>query len=66
MHGEHRSQQALLLPPQVGAIPANALDDGQWSQGLISAVSVQHPLCLSELERLDKARDGWTRARGTF
>lgn len=25
---------------QVGAIPANALDDGQWSQGLISAVSV--------------------------
>jgi len=24
---------------QVGAIPANAADDGQWSQGLISAVS---------------------------
>lgn len=24
---------------QVGAIPANAMDDGQWSQGLISAVS---------------------------
>lgn len=24
---------------QVGAIPANAVDDGQWSQGLISAVS---------------------------
>uniref|UniRef100_A0A8D2KWM4 Talin 1 n=1 Tax=Varanus komodoensis TaxID=61221 RepID=A0A8D2KWM4_VARKO len=23
--------------PKVGAIPANALDDGQWSQGLISA-----------------------------
>lgn len=25
---------------QVGAIPANAVDDGQWSQGLISAVSL--------------------------
>lgn len=24
---------------QVGSIPANAADDGQWSQGLISAVS---------------------------
>lgn len=28
-----------LLYLQVGAIPANAMDDGQWSQGLISAVS---------------------------
>lgn len=34
---EHGSEWPLLLPPQVGAIPANALDDGQWSQGLISA-----------------------------
>lgn len=30
----------VLLTPQVGAIPANAVDDGQWSQGLISAVSI--------------------------
>uniref|UniRef100_A0A670JLM5 Talin 1 n=1 Tax=Podarcis muralis TaxID=64176 RepID=A0A670JLM5_PODMU len=37
--------EATLVPPRgllawslnVGAIPANALDDGQWSQGLISA-----------------------------
>lgn len=27
---------------QVGAIPANAVDDGQWSQGLISAVRHCH------------------------
>lgn len=32
------SEQAFLYF-QVGAIPANAVDDGQWSQGLISAVS---------------------------
>lgn len=41
----------------MGAIPANALDDGQWSQGLISAVSV-NPLGPSELERLEKAGEG--------
>lgn len=58
IYGEHRSDQALLLPQQVGAIPANALDDGQWSQGLISAVSVQHPLGPSEVERLEKAGEG--------
>lgn len=30
----------ISLPvQQVGSIPANAADDGQWSQGLISAVS---------------------------
>lgn len=55
---EHGSEWPLLLPPQVGAIPANALDDGQWSQGLISAVSVQHPLGPSELERLERAGEG--------
>uniref|UniRef100_A0A670JPR9 Talin 1 n=1 Tax=Podarcis muralis TaxID=64176 RepID=A0A670JPR9_PODMU len=41
--------EATLVPPRgllawslnVGAIPANALDDGQWSQGLISAVSTK-------------------------
>lgn len=26
---------------KVGLIPANAVDDGQWSQGLISAVGVE-------------------------
>lgn len=53
----------LLPPPQVGAIPANALDDGQWSQGLISAVSVQ--LSVSEIGRLEKAEgSGETRTRG--
>lgn len=29
---------------KVGSIPANAVDDGQWSQGLISAVSMRE-LC---------------------
>lgn len=53
-------------PPQVGAIPANALDDGQWSQGLISAVSVQLPLCPSALQGLERLERGWTRAGGTF
>lgn len=38
--GQHRSKWAHFFLLQVGAIPANALDDGQWSQGLISAVSV--------------------------
>jgi len=42
--------QGLLTAPvphspspasQVGVIPANAVDDGQWSQGLISAVSIK-------------------------
>lgn len=28
---------------KVGSIPANAVDDGQWSQGLISAVSTSDP-----------------------
>uniref|UniRef100_A0A8C6XSI5 Talin 1 n=1 Tax=Naja naja TaxID=35670 RepID=A0A8C6XSI5_NAJNA len=31
------SRESLGSPLAVGAIPANALDDGQWSQGLISA-----------------------------
>lgn len=61
--GQHRSKWARFSLLQVGAIPANALDDGQWSQGLISAVSVQHPLCLSELGRLE-AGMGWARVRG--
>lgn len=29
----------FLIQPQVGSNLANAVDDGQWSQGLISAVS---------------------------
>ena len=32
--------EPVFLYFQVGAIPANAVDDGQWSQGLISAVSL--------------------------
>ncbi|ROJ33185.1 Talin-2 [Anabarilius grahami] len=31
------AQRELVAQGKVGAIPANALDDGQWSQGLISA-----------------------------
>lgn len=38
--GQPRSKSTHFFLLQVGAIPANALDDGQWSQGLISAVSV--------------------------
>lgn len=38
--GQPRSKRTHFFLLQVGAIPANALDDGQWSQGLISAVSV--------------------------
>ncbi|TRY56697.1 hypothetical protein DNTS_012968 [Danionella cerebrum] len=33
------AQRELVTQGKVGAIPANAVDDGQWSQGLISAVS---------------------------
>lgn len=36
----HLAHDQLPSPVhQVGSIPANAADDGQWSQGLISAVS---------------------------
>ncbi|KFW62869.1 Talin-1 [Pygoscelis adeliae] len=35
------AQRELVAQGKVGAIPANAVDDGQWSQGLISAVSVR-------------------------
>ncbi|XP_062327021.1 talin-2a isoform X1 [Osmerus eperlanus] len=31
------AQRELVAQGKVGSIPANALDDGQWSQGLISA-----------------------------
>ncbi|GAB0208103.1 talin-1 [Grus japonensis] len=31
------AQQELVAQGKVGTIPANAVDDGQWSQGLISA-----------------------------
>uniref|UniRef100_H3CHP1 Talin 1 n=1 Tax=Tetraodon nigroviridis TaxID=99883 RepID=H3CHP1_TETNG len=31
------AQRELVAQGKVGAIPANAMDDGQWSQGLISA-----------------------------
>uniref|UniRef100_A0A8C9FWZ8 I/LWEQ domain-containing protein n=1 Tax=Pavo cristatus TaxID=9049 RepID=A0A8C9FWZ8_PAVCR len=31
------AQRELVAQGKVGAIPANAADDGQWSQGLISA-----------------------------
>uniref|UniRef100_A0A673J7R2 Talin-2-like n=1 Tax=Sinocyclocheilus rhinocerous TaxID=307959 RepID=A0A673J7R2_9TELE len=31
------AQRELVAQGKVGAIPANAVDDGQWSQGLISA-----------------------------
>ncbi|CDQ97194.1 unnamed protein product, partial [Oncorhynchus mykiss] len=34
------AQRELVAQGKVGACPANAVDDGQWSQGLISAVSV--------------------------
>lgn len=37
--------EPVFLCFQVGAIPANAVDDGQWSQGLISAVGVL-PRCV--------------------
>lgn len=32
------AQRELVAQGKVGSIPANAVDDGQWSQGLISAV----------------------------
>lgn len=48
----------------MGAIPANALDDGQWSQGLISAVSVQYLLDLFQFERLEKAGVGMDQGKG--
>ncbi|KAM9590959.1 talin-1-like isoform 1-T1 [Morphnus guianensis] len=35
------AQRELVAQGKVGAIPANAVDDGQWSQGLISAVSIK-------------------------
>lgn len=35
------AQRELVAQGKVGSIHANAVDDGQWSQGLISAVSVQ-------------------------
>ncbi|XP_030575096.1 talin-2 isoform X1 [Archocentrus centrarchus] len=31
------AQRELVAQGKVGSVPANALDDGQWSQGLISA-----------------------------
>lgn len=34
----------------MGAIPANAVDDGQWSQGLISAVSLPSSLISTVFE----------------
>ena len=45
----------------MGSIPANAADDGQWSQGLISAVS--HSLLLPHW-LLGPLREVW--ARGHF
>lgn len=33
------AQRELVAQGKVGSVPANAVDDGQWSQGLISAVS---------------------------
>ncbi|KAG9353779.1 hypothetical protein JZ751_011902 [Albula glossodonta] len=33
------AQRELVAQGKVGAIPANAVDDGQWSQGLISAAA---------------------------
>ena len=33
------AQRELVAQGKVGSIQANAVDDGQWSQGLISAVS---------------------------
>ncbi|XP_009333096.1 PREDICTED: talin-1 [Pygoscelis adeliae] len=43
------AQRELVAQGKVGAIPANAVDDGQWSQGLISAArmvaaATNHPL----------------------
>ena len=35
------AQRELVAQGKVGSIPANAVDDGQWSQGLISAVSMK-------------------------
>ena len=35
------AQRELVAQGKVGLIPANAVDDGQWSQGLISAVSLE-------------------------
>lgn len=35
------AQRELVAQGKVGLIPANAVDDGQWSQGLISAVGVK-------------------------
>uniref|UniRef100_A0A2K6T8D6 Talin 2 n=1 Tax=Saimiri boliviensis boliviensis TaxID=39432 RepID=A0A2K6T8D6_SAIBB len=41
------AQRELVAQGKVGSIPANAADDGQWSQGLISAVSCPLlPVCL--------------------
>ncbi|KAK1160923.1 hypothetical protein AOXY_G19765 [Acipenser oxyrinchus oxyrinchus] len=34
------AQRELVAQGKVGSIPANAVDDGQWSQGLISALSM--------------------------
>lgn len=39
LHFIFHSKQVSERFFQVGAILANAVDDGQWSQGLISAVS---------------------------
>ena len=40
------AQRELVAQGKVGLIPANAVDDGQWSQGLISAVSMKS--CLKQ------------------
>lgn len=53
MAAAHLAHDQLPSPVhQVGSIPANAADDGQWSQGLISAVSHLHFLFICFVDTL--------------
>ncbi|CAG5867082.1 unnamed protein product [Menidia menidia] len=50
------AQRELVAQGKVGAIPANAVDDGQWSQGLISAIIAAQEEMLRKERELDEAR----------
>ncbi|KAI1240200.1 hypothetical protein IHE44_0011655 [Lamprotornis superbus] len=49
------AQRELVAQGKVGAIPANAVDDGQWSQGLISAVSIKARMVAAATNNLCEA-----------
>ncbi|XP_051888575.1 talin-1 [Pristis pectinata] len=52
------AQRELVAQGKVGAVPANAVDDGQWSQGLISAARMVAAATSSLCEAANAAVQG--------